>query len=107
LLLLFCFPFAFIIMTQAALRPLFEVRRFGSSHREPATSEVGIFGQRAWCANGTIIENDSSFKGLYEQQFGVPVFQCTNIGTPEFDSSSWNHIDLVGCHSCLQSIVLQ
>jgi hypothetical protein len=39
---------------------------------------------------GTATENDGSFNGLYEQQFGAPVFQCTDVGTPEFDSSSWS-----------------
>ena len=49
-------------MTQAALRPLFEARHFGSSRREPATGELGLFGQRAWCANGAAIETDGSFQ---------------------------------------------
>jgi hypothetical protein len=77
-------------MTQAALCPLFEARRFGLSCREPAMGELGIFGHRAWCDNGAAIENNGSFQGLYEQQFGAPVFHRTGIGAPEFDSSSWS-----------------
>jgi hypothetical protein len=37
-----------------------------------------------------MIENDGSFQSLHEQQFGAPVFQCTDVSTPEFDSSSWS-----------------
>jgi hypothetical protein len=78
-----CFlpPFAFIIMTQDALRPLFEARHFGSSHQTLATGELRIFGHHTWCTDGAAIENDGSFQGLYEQ--------CTGIGAPEFDLSSW------------------
>jgi hypothetical protein len=77
-------------MTQAALRHLFEARRFGSSRREPATGELGFFGDGAWCSNGATIESDGSFQELYEKQFGAPVFQRTGIGAPEFASASWD-----------------
>ena len=40
--------------------------------------------------NVECIQTDGSFQSLYEQQFGVPVFQHTGIGAPEFDSSSWS-----------------
>jgi hypothetical protein len=49
-----------------------------------------LFGHRAWCTDGTAIQTDGSFQSLYKQQFGVPVFQRTGIGAPEFDSSSWS-----------------
>jgi hypothetical protein len=77
-------------MTQAALRHLFEAHRFGSSRREPATGELGLFGDGAWCSNGATIESDGSFQELYEKQFGAPVFQRTGIGAPEFASASWD-----------------
>ncbi len=76
-------------MTQAALHPLFDACYFGLSHQEPATGDLGIFSQHTWCANSATIENNGSFNDLYKQQFGAPVFQHTNVGTPKFDSSSW------------------
>jgi hypothetical protein len=60
------------------------------SRREPATRELGFFGDGAWCSNGATIESDGSFQELYEKQFGAPVFQCTGIGAPEFASASWD-----------------
>jgi hypothetical protein len=56
-------------MTQAALRHLFEAHHFGSSRREQAMGELGLFGDGAWCSNSATIETDGSFQELYEKQF--------------------------------------